>query len=212
MAIKSVASCLILLSIFSADAIAQVSIGVKAGANAYDNYQTGKKDFVSRPNVGLHAGIYGNYVITAMLEARVEALFSTRGSYLKEFRSNVSVEHHRQASYIDFPITASYNIWGRFRLHGGLVPSLFLQEYRSITTDNAGFAVDQGDQLRSYERWQLGFLAGASYDFQLFERSFEGGARGSFGLTRTNELIRDVDAGNNLKYMMAQLYLAYKIF
>jgi hypothetical protein len=196
----------------SSSLCAQISVGAKAGANFYDTYQVGRKYFVSQPNIGFHIGAFGNYEISEKLHGRVEALFSTRGMYLTESVNGEKIKYERESSYIDFPVTASYSIWNSLRVHAGVVPSLFLQEYRSITRDDDGFKVDEGDQFRSYERWQFGAVAGASYDFALFGKMFEAGARYSIGLTRTNELIRDVRASRDPKYMMFQAYIACKIF
>lgn len=209
---KFAGSFAVALIFASTSLFAQISVGVKGGVNLYDNYQVGTKYFVSQPNVGFHAGVFGNYEVSDKIHARVEALFSTRGLYLTEYVNGDQINYERESSYIDFPVTASYPVWNNLRIHAGVVPSLFVQEYRSITRDADGFSVEQGDEFRAYERWQFGAVAGASYDFVLFDKFFEAGARYSMGLTRTNELIRDVRASRDPKYMMFQAYIAVRIF
>lgn len=196
----------------SYSANAQIRIGVKAGGNLYDNYQVGKKYFVSKPNAGFHVGAYGDYVVLPKLFARVEALFSTRGLYLAESVNGERINYERESSYVDFPISGNYNIWKNLHVHAGVVPSLFIDEYKSITKNNEGFRVEEGDQFRSYERWQFGALVGASYNLDLFGKNFELGARYSMAISRTNEIIRNVRASRDPKYMMLQAYVAYKVF
>lgn len=193
----------------------RIKIGLKAGGNLYDTYQAGNKYFVSTPHAGFHAGAYGDYHFSLFnqdVTARAEALFSTRGMYLSEYINGNRIDYEREASYVDFPVSINYQVWKKLSVHAGLVASLFVEEYRSVTKDAEGFKVEEGDQLRSYERWQFGALAGVSYPFELMGQNFEGGVRYSMGLTRTSELIRDVRASRDPKYMMLQLYIAYKVF
>lgn len=193
----------------------KINIGVKAGANLYDNYQLGAKYFVSAPNAGFHAGVYGDYGLDFLNQdftARVEALFSTRGLYLSEYIDGQRIDYERESSYADFPVSLNYNILENLRIHAGVVSSLFIEEYRSVTKDAEGFRVEEGDQFRSYERWQFGALAGASYTFSLMDQSFEAGVRYSMAFTRTNELIREVRASRDPRYMMLQVYIAYTLF
>lgn len=193
----------------------KIQIGVKAGANLYDTYQLGAKYFVSQPNAGFHAGVYGDYAFNFLnkdFTARVEALFSTRGMYLSEYTDFQRVDYERESSYVDFPLSINYKVWKNLSVHAGVVPSLFIDEYRSITKDGEGFRVEEGDQFKSYERWQFGALAGASYTFELMGQPLEAGARYSMAFTRTNEMIREVRASRDPKYMMLQVFVAYKVF
>jgi hypothetical protein len=207
----SLAVSIILFS--SQSVLAQIHIGVKAGGNLYDNYQLGQKYFVSEPYAGFHAGVFGDYYfVPEKLHARVEALFSTRGLHLSEYVDGYHVDYERESSYVDFPVSANYKIWKNLKIHAGLVPSLFVQEYRSITRDASGLKVEEGDQFRSYERWQFGALAGASYGFKLFDKNFEAGARYCMAFTRSNELIRNVRASRDPRYMMVQLSITCAIF
>jgi len=191
---------------------AQIKVGAKAGANLYDNYQAGNKYFVSKPHAGFHLGAYGDYGFGEKLYARVEVLFSTRGLYLSEYANGTRIDYERESSYIDIPVSANYNVWKSLNVHGGVITSLFLEEYKSVTKNAEGFRVDQNDQFKSYERWQFGGFIGASYNFTLFDQQIEAGARYNMAFTRTNELIREVRASRDPKYMMLQVYLAYKIF
>ncbi|HEY0743327.1 MAG TPA: porin family protein [Chryseosolibacter sp.] len=200
------------LFFFSQSSFAQIRLGIKGGGNLYDNYQPGTKYFVSEPGLGFHAGAYGDYVITGTLYARVEALFSTRGLNLTEPSFGERIRYERESSYLDLPVTANYYIFNKFYVHAGIMPSMFIQEYRSITRDSEGFKVEGNDQFRNYERWQFAGVAGASYNFTLFGQELEAGARYSMAFTRTNERIRDVRASRDPKYMMLQAYIAYKIF
>jgi len=191
-----------------------ITLGVKAGANLYDTYQKGTKFFVSSPGAGFHAGVYGDYnlaFVSPGFSARLEALFSTRGLYLSEYTNDERIDYEREASYIDFPVSVNYKLWKNLSVHAGIVPSLFVEEYRSITKNAEGFKVDEGDQFRSYERWQFAGMAGASYTFEIMDQPLQAGARYSMAFTRTNELIRDVRASRDPKYMMLQVYLAYKL-
>lgn len=191
-----------------------ITLGVKAGANLYDTYQGGTKFFVSTPGAGFHAGLYGDYTLAFIspdFSARLEALFSTRGLYLSEYTDNQRIDYEREASYIDFPVSVNYKLWKNLSIHAGLVPSLFVEEYRSVTKNGEGLKVDEGDQFRSYERWQFAGMAGASYTFEIMDQPLEAGARYSMAFTRTNELIRDVRASRDPKYMMVQVYLAYRL-
>lgn len=199
----------------TSSSIPKIAIGVKAGGNLYDTYQAGTKYFVSSPHAGFHAGLYGDYALDFLspkLAASLEALFSTRGLYLSEYVNGRRIDYERESSYIDLPVALNYGLWDRIRIHAGIVPSLFIEEYRSITKDSEGRKTGEGDQFRSYERWQFGAMAGVAYPFALFDRSFEAGARYSMGLTRTNELIRDVRASRDPKYMMVQVYIAFRVF
>lgn len=203
---------IIIFLCLSYSAGAQIRIGAKAGGNLYDNYQAGKKYFVSKSNAGFHVGAYGDYVVSEKLFARVEALFSTRGLYLSESVNGERIKYERESSYIDIPVSGNYNIWKNLHVHAGIVPSLFIDEYKSVTKNYEGFKVEQGDQFRSYERWQFGAFVGASYNLDLFGKTFELGARYSMAFTRTNEIIRHVRASRDPKYMMLQAYVAYKVF
>lgn len=195
----------------SSSATAQIMLGMKAGANLYDNYQSGSKYYVSKPQAGFHAGIYGDYLISSAISVRAEALFSTRGSYLSEYVNGERFDHEQQASYIDLPVSLSYKLMPAVSVHAGVLSSLFVDEFRSITK-NSGFVVPNNDQLKSYERWQFGALAGASYNFTLLDHGLEAGARISVALTNTHEPIRQARASRDPKFMMIQLYLAYNIF
>lgn len=196
----------------SSSATAQIMLGVKAGANLYDNYQSGGKYYVSKPHTGFHAGVYGNYLILSEISVQAEALFSTRGSYLSEYVNGERIDHERQASYIDIPVLLSYKVMPAVSVHAGVLSSLFVDEYRSIAKNSNGFSVAENDQLKSYERWQFGALAGASYNFTLFDQNLEAGARLSMALTDTHEKVRDARASRDPKFMMIQLYLAYNVF
>jgi len=88
---------------------------------------------------------------------------------------------------------------------------LFLDEYRSINTDQEGFKVLENNQFRSYERWQLGIMVGASYPFTLFDQYFVGSVRYSMALTPALELTHGTQASRDPKYMMLQASIAYKI-
>lgn len=220
--IKRLTLLAVVFSAFTSTTIAQSSdpatstirLGVKAGANLYDAYQKGTKYFVSTPNAGFHAGVYGDYTLAFLspdFSARVEALFSTRGLYLSEYVNGQRIDYEREASYVDFPVSVNYKVWKNLSVHAGVVPSLFVEEYRSITKNGEGFKVDEGDQFRSYERWQFAGMAGASYTFEIMDQPLEAGARYSMAFTRTNELIREVRASRDPKYMMVQVYLAYRL-
>ena len=193
----------------------KITVGLKAGGNLYDTYQAGNKYYVSTPHAGFHAGVYGDYQFSLLrqdLAVRAEALFSTRGLYLSEYINGTRVNYEREASYVDFPVSVNYQLWKKLSIHAGVVPSLFVEEYRAVTKDAEGFKIAEGDQFRSYERWQFGALAGVSYPFELMGQNFEGGVRYNMAFTRTSELIRDVRASRDPKYMMLQLYLTYKVF
>lgn len=202
----------IVFSIFSFPTIAQFNLGVKAGGNVYDNYQTGNKIFVSQPHAGFHAGMFCDYVITGRASARVEALFSTRGLYLTQNQNGSATKYERESSYLDIPVVIQYKIAGNFSIHAGVVPSVFIKEYRSTTLNGSGSAIAGGDEFHSYERFQMGVCAGASYAFELFNRSMEIGARASTALTRTNELVRQARVADNPRYIMFQPYLAVNLF
>jgi hypothetical protein len=191
---------------------AQIRTGAKAGANFYDNYQTSNRYFVSKPNTGFHVGVYGDYGFSEKLYGRVEVLLSTRGLYLSEYVDGGRIDYERESSYIDIPVSANYTIWKSLNVHAGVVSSIFVDEYKSVTKDEEGFRVDEGDQFKNYERWQFGAFVGASYNFKLFDREIEAGLRYNMAVTRTNELIREVRASRDPKYMMIQVFLAYKIF
>ncbi|MCZ8216991.1 MAG: porin family protein [Cyclobacteriaceae bacterium] len=217
MNIKTSASLIAICCALTIGAQAQVSVGAKAGLNVYDNYQTGTKYYTSSPGLGFHLGAYGDYDLSELLvnnlHVKVEALLSTRGANLSEFTSNGDkIDHDRQSIYIDIPTALTYNIGDKFNLEGGVVTSLFLNEYRSITKDQQGFKIDEGDQFRTYERLQFGFLAGATYEFMLFDQTFVGGLRYNMALTPAFESIRDSRASRAPMYMMLQASLAYRIF
>jgi hypothetical protein len=192
--------------------VAQIRLGVKAGANFYDTYQASNRYFVSKPNTGFHAGVYGDYGFSEKLYGRVEVLLSTRGLYLSEYVDGERIDYERESSYIDIPVSANYTVWKSLSVHAGVISSLFVDEYKSVTKDDEGFKVEESDQFKSYERWQFGAFAGASYNFKLFDQEIEAGVRYSMAVTRTHELIREVRASRDPKYMMVQIFLAYKIF
>jgi hypothetical protein len=189
----------------------QIAVGVKAGVNAFDNYQTGTKYYFSSPAFGFHAGAYGRYAINERLNAGVDVLLSTRGINLSEYTLNGGAVHNeRQSLYIDIPTYASYTVWKKYSLDLGIVSSLFLNEYRSITTNEHGFKIEDDDQFRSYERWQFGLMAGAQYSFSLFDQNFSAGLRYNIAITPAFELIRDARASRDPKYLMAHVFIACK--
>ncbi|MBT1697967.1 outer membrane beta-barrel protein [Fulvivirgaceae bacterium PWU4] len=198
--------------LLSGSATAQIMLGAKAGANLYDNYQSGSKYYVSKPHTGFHVGVYGDYLISSEMSVRAEALFSTRGSYLSEYVNGERIDYEQQASYIDIPVSLSYRVMPAVSVHAGVLSSLFVDEFRSITKNSGGFGLPDNDQLKSYERWQFGALAGASYNFTLMDHGLEAGARMSVALTNTHEPVRQARASRDPKFMMIQLYLAYNIF
>ena len=210
---NSVNLLIVLTTLFlSSSATAQITLGVKAGANLYDNYQSGSKYYVSQPHTGFHAGVYGDYLISPAISVRAEGLFSTRGSYLSEYVNGERIDHEQQASYVDIPVSLHYKLMPAVSVHAGVLSSLFVDEFRSITKNASGLRVSDNDQLKSYERWQFGALAGASYNFTLSDHGLEAGARVSAALTNTHEPIRQARASRDPKFMMIQLYLAYNIF
>jgi hypothetical protein len=210
--VKTILLALVLLGL-NLGACAQISAGVKAGLNFYDTYQAGTKYYRSSPGAGLHVGFFGNYDLTEKISARIETLLSTRGVTLSESLSNDSrINYKRQAAYIDLPTYASYKVWKKINAEAGIVTSIFLNEYRSVTTDIEGFKVEEGDQFRSYERVQVAFMAGTVYEFTLFNQNFRAGLRYNMALTPTFELVREARAGRQPNYMMLQASLAYKIF
>lgn len=216
MNIKTSVSLIAICCALTIGAQAQVSVGAKAGLNVYDNYQTGTKYFTSSPGFGFHVGAYGDYDLSTLLinnlHLKVEALLSTRGMNLGGFTSTgESVDYDRQSIYIDIPTALTYNLGDKINIEAGVVTSLFLNEYRSITKDQQGFKIDEGDQFRTYERLQFGFLAGVTYEFKLFDQTFIGGLRYNMALTPAFESIRDSRASRTPEYMMLQASLAYRI-
>lgn len=182
-----------------------VVFGAKAGGNYVYHIGSGTNDYIIRPVYGYHAGGFAKYHINEKISAKLEALFSTRGLNVGFQSSNLRSE----LFYVDIPLLAQYNITDKFSIDGGVLGSLFLYKRRSTTTDYNELRIEDPDQLKYYEKLQIGALVGATYNLSSLFEGLSVSARYNQSFTPVNELVRNSRGGRQLFYSMAQLSLEY---
>ncbi|MES2730397.1 MAG: porin family protein [Bacteroidota bacterium] len=148
-------SVLILLACSYLSAQAQekssLTYGVKVGGHVTTNYGPGDKHYISKPFMGVHAGLYANYALQEKLSVQVEALVASRGinaryystssqqfpylgvgysspNYLNAYQGTAQKSIHTSidAFYLDIPVSVHYKVLDNVSVHAGVMYSAYL--------------------------------------------------------------------------------------
>lgn len=138
---------LLVASLFTMLAQAQISAGVKAGVN-FSNFTTGN-DFDTKSKTGLVIGGFADYQVIPKLVLQGELLFSQQGA--KE--DNGSYDFN----YISIPVTARYNVWNGLHVVTG--PQLGFLASAKINED--GKKTDIKDNVKGSD---IAWVIGAGYE------------------------------------------------
>jgi Outer membrane protein beta-barrel domain len=104
----------LLFSVITVAGMAQVSLGLKAGANI-TNFTGGDFDAVKKKSiVGFHGGGYLNFALGA-LSLQPEVLVSTQGARI----DSVSGSYDWKVTYLTVPVMLRYRSTGGFYLEAG---------------------------------------------------------------------------------------------
>jgi len=143
------AMALLMASLFTMNASAQMSVGVKAGAGLTNFSEKEDNDLSTK--TGLVIGALGTYQIQPKLSVQAELLYSMQGA--KEGKGSYDF------NYINLPLTVRYNVWNNLHLHTG--PQLgFLA---SAKTNYMGNKEDVKDNVKGGD---LAWLLGATYELK----------------------------------------------
>ncbi len=135
----------------STAAMAQVSLGVKAGAN----FSTLRGDDVSnvKSKFGANGGLFANIFMSDMLSLQPEILYSMEGA-----KSKSNADSRLDLNYVNFPIMLKINIADGF--YGEFGPQIGI--LTSAKAENNNVSVDVKD---GYKDVNLSVAAGLGYNF-----------------------------------------------
>jgi len=184
----------LLLAVFLMNSRAQVTVGLKAGANI-TNFSGGDFDAVKKKAiVGFHAGGLVNLSLGA-LSLQPELLISTQGARI----DSVSGSYDWKVTYLTLPVMLKYRATGGFYLEAGPQFGFKLSENVKNETIDA-FAKD------------LDLSVGAGLGFQT-NGGFGIGGRYMVGLSQVGDFNAESSGGINpdFKNSVIQLGIFFKI-
>ncbi len=141
-----VAAGLVVSSLFSMQAVAQISFGVKAGAT-FSNF---KGDMAEESKTGLVVGGLAAYNFTEKISAQLELLYTQAGA-----RENGG---SYDFSYINVPLVARYNVWNGLNVETGPQIGFLLS---AKTKNSSGNKTDIKHLLNTTD---FAWVIGAAYE------------------------------------------------
>ena len=167
----------ILLTLFLANAaMAQFTLGVKAGANIF---KVDGKSFKDEFNYGYHLGGFANFGIGGRFSLQPEVLFSqyqtkTDTSFSNIYQDAFSNAGNVKLNYLSIPLLLNYKLGSLISLQAGPMFSILMDEDKGLV-ENGQDAFKKGD---------FSMLGGA----QLSLGKIKLNGRYSIGLNNINDL------------------------
>jgi hypothetical protein len=187
--LKSVSLSVALVGLVATGAMAQFSLGLKAGLNvANQTYSMSGISISPSSLTGFHGGLWANFKF-GKFGLQPEAYYSTQGSSL----SSGGVTSTNKFNYINIPILLRYNITNFLNLHAG--PQFGL--LASAKSDG----LDVKSQVKSLD---FSAAVGAGFDLPF---GLMGGLRYCAGLTNIDK----TNSGTSVKNSIFQIYVGYRL-
>ena len=167
----------VLITLFFANAaIAQFTLGVKAGANIF---KVEGKSFKDEFNYGYHLGGFANFGIGGRFSLQPEVLFSqyqttTDSTFSNIYENALSNTSNVKLNYLSIPLLLNYKLGSLISLQAGPMFSILMDQNKSLL-QNGEDAFSKGD---------FSMLGGAQ--LSLGKIKFSG--RYSIGLNNINDI------------------------
>lgn len=111
-------------------------LGIKAGANYSNVYDTQGEDFKADPKYGLAAGAFLNIPIGKYLGIHPEVLFSQKGFHASGTSELGDYSYTRTTNYLDVPIYAAFKPIRFLTIVGGPQYSYLLKQNDTFTSES----------------------------------------------------------------------------
>ncbi len=177
----------LILLLVSCQAMAQIDVGIRAGLNVSDIKEKGvafSNDDFFNPKVSYHLGVFSKIPTTERVFILTEAVYSRKGSRLRDFTGNRS---NLNFSYLSVPILAGlqFNDWSVV-----FGPQLSFGVDSDVLDTNTEFSLVLGGKYYLDDRTQLGlrYVQGLTALNRITFVDSSGGAQGVGRLT--NQLIQ----------------------
>ncbi len=146
----------------------KLSIGLKAGVNISNVYDSHGEDFEADPKAGAAAGVFMQIPVGAYLGFHPEVLFSQKGFYA----SGSFIGHHysftRTTNHIDVPLLIAFKPAGFLTILGGPNYSFMFSQRDNFNTPLLDLEQEQEFDDVNLRRNTLGFIGGLDFNMMNF--------------------------------------------
>jgi hypothetical protein len=194
---KKLLSTVAVVVFFAASAMAQVSVGVKAGLNLAN--VTGDDVDDSDMRMSLHLGGYLNYAFSESLSIQPELLYSSMGAKSSYDDFGVDIEETTKLNYISVPVMVVYS-FGNINVQAGPQIGFLASAKSKVEVDGDSEEEDIKDFFKGTD---FGFNLGLGANFGKLNAS----ARYCLGLSN----IVDADEAD-VKNAVIQISVGYRLF
>lgn len=191
-----------MVAICAGGAFAQVSGGIKLGANfANQKVSAEGLDFSPDSRTSLHGGVYLTLQLSDNFGIQPELLYNSVGHKMSMEFMGQSFESVMKANYLSLPILVRYNPVDIFNIHAG--PQLGFLMSAKYESDG-----ESEDAKESYKGLDLGLGIGAGVDLPM---GIGLTARYVLGLANVAEA-QEEGADGTMKNNTFQIAVSYKLF
>jgi hypothetical protein len=136
-------------------------LGLKAGANYANVYDTEGEDFKADATLGLAAGVFATVPVLNSVSIQPELLFSQKGFKATGQLLGSSYSLERTSSYLDIPILVAFKPIRAFTLLAGPQYSYLLKQ--KDVFENGANTIEQEQEFMNddYRKYNLAFVGGA---------------------------------------------------
>jgi hypothetical protein len=141
-------------------------LGIKAGYNYSNVYDTRGEAFEAKSKFGLAAGLFASIPMGRHLGVHAEILFSQRGFHGTGTLLGSSFELTRTSSYLDLPLLIAVKPNQLFTLLAGPQFSYLLKQEDVVTNSTSSIQQEQVLKNDNFRRNMLCVLAGADFNLK----------------------------------------------
>jgi hypothetical protein len=193
--IKKLILTVIVTTFLGAGAYAQVSGGLKLGANFANQKIYSDFNVTLQNRTSFHAGFYATITISESLGLQPELMYSSIGS---KFEVGGAGSIVNKIDYLTMPLLLRYNPVPIFNIHGG--PQFGFRLSAKVGSDG-----DYGDNKENIYASEMAMAIGAGVDLPM---GLGFSARYVFGLSN----VAKTDNGDTMRNKVIQLSMMYKLF
>ena len=139
----------------------RLQLGLKAGANYANVYDTEGEAFKADAKIGLAAGVFASFPVLDYISLQPEILYSQKGFKASGLLLGNSYSFQRTSSFLDIPVFVAFKPFRAFTLLAGpQYPYLLTQ--KDVFEDGATSVEQKQEFLNDdYRKYNLAFVGGA---------------------------------------------------
>lgn len=156
-------------------------VGIKGGVNFSNLYTDDAEN--NKMMLGFNAGLFAKLPVSNNIAFQPEAYFTTKGAEVTYNNDFVNGTARFNLNYIEVPVLLVVNITDNFDISVGPYAGYLVSGTVKNSSNIDLFNFEDNINADDYNRFEVGFAAGAGFDFKLLSI----GARYTYGFTKVGK-------------------------